>query len=903
MAIDAAALFERAVVLHRAGQLAEAAALYRDIVAAEPQRKGAWFNLATALQAMDSPAAAMAAYRGALAADAGFAPALHRLGMLLVQAGDKTGARECFARLAADDPADREALINLGNLSEDAAAGLALLDRAVALDPSDAGAHFNRGVALMRLGRRGEAAGAYRRALDIDPSRAGARLGLAVALTETGERAQAAETLRGFDAPRIADAETAFKLGVAWTNLGRSGEASTAFARSLALDPDVAETHANLAQVLVALQRNEAALAAAERAVELNPAFAEGWNALGNARAASDDHDGAIEAYRRALGLDPAMAVAEANLGQAEIERGDLIAAEAAIAAALAKAPDNVHVRVARGVLEQAYRRLDRAIAAYEHALEVDPHSTAALTNLAIALQEAGQGERAEEVHRRLMATQPEVADPYFNLGVVRIGARRYVEAAELLAKALELRPDFGAAAMLLFHARGNDCDWRDYDRLEARLLELAEHPKASYGGVEISPFGLLDTKATTAVLRKSAEQAARRITDKVKGVMRLARFEHRRPGSRLTVGVVSPDFRHHSVATSFMGLLEAHDRARFRWLGFSTATRPQDEVTQSLKPLFEGFHELAATPPLDAARLIHGLGVDLLIDLAGHTRETGLPLFALRPARVQAHYLGYAGPVGDRRLIDWVVTDRTMAPEWMRPFYPEPLALLPNSFMATTRAAVAPGTIDRAQAGLPPRGPVLANFNAHFKFTPAIFGLWMEILRDLPEAVLWLTESSTHSRDNLLREAAARGVEPARLIVAPRLPHAEHLRRLPLADLALDTHEHSGGVTTVDALWMGVPVVTWPGNKANGRVGASLLGAIGMPELIVESAADYRALAVRLATDAGFVAAIKTKLRANRDRTPCFDMTRLARDLETGYAHMIDWVWSGKAPETFEIS
>ena len=368
-----------------------------------------------------------------------------------------------------------------------------------------------------------------------------------------------------------------------------------------------------------------------------------------------------------------------------------------------------------------------------------------------------------------------------------------------------------------------------------------------------------------------------------------------------LTIGYVSPDFRAHSVAVAFRGIIDHHDRERFRFKAYSLHPGKPDALTDYFRGTFDEFRDCAGLSHEEVASKINADGVDILIDLAGHTRGTRLEIFALRPAPIQAHYLGYSATIG-ARFIDYLITDHQQVPAEQRPYFTEQLVYLPDTFMAARQSEIATTNPCRADYGLPDDGVVFANFNKHYKLEPQMFGISMRLLKKIPGSVYWLREGTAKSVENLRREAAARGVDPERLIFASLEPHPQHLARLALADLALDNLFHGGGVTTVDALWVGLPVLTLAGETPQSRNGASLLAPIGLPELIVNTVNAFEAKALQLASDAALRADIRQRLLANRLTYPLFDIQRLTQHLERAYEMMWHNHASGKPPHLIDV-
>ena len=302
------------------------------------------------------------------------------------------------------------------------------------------------------------------------------------------------------------------------------------------------------------------------------------------------------------------------------------------------------------------------------------------------------------------------------------------------------------------------------------------------------------------------------------------------------------------------------------------------------------------------SARHIHGDRLDLLVDLSGFTRHSALEILETRPAPVQAHYLGYGATLG-ADCVQYLVTDAVHTPPELAAHCSEAVVYLPDSFMATSRPEIAAVVPDRASQGLPEDGFVFANFNAHYKFDPETFDLWLDLLHELPRSVLWLLRGGEGAMANLRATAAARGIDAERLIFAPRASHPEHLARQSLADLSLDCRHHAGGVSTLDALWSGLPVLSRAGDNQSARTGASILAAAGLAELAVASMADYRAMALRLAHDPSALADLKAQLQANLETAPLFDTARLARHLEAAYGEMVRRYRSGEGIGSFSAA
>lgn len=767
---------------------------------------------------------------------------------------------------------------------------------------NDASESMAAARAAEEAGRPVEAIGHWREALAAEPGHGGALLALARLLGAAGESEAARACLEERLAVAPDDAEAAFHLGTLLLGDGDFDEAIGRLEHAVALAPEVPEVHGNLGAALHQAGKDAQAVAVLERALALRPDFAAALNTLGNARAALGEPEAAIAAYRRAHDLAPNLTEAVVNLGQMQREVGRLDEAMAQFDAALVAVPEHPGALTGVAMVLQAKHDHPAAVGVFRRALAVAPGDPQALNGLAISLQSLRHHREALAIYRDIVAANPGLAVAHANLGHVLQGLGRQAEAAAAFRRALELKPDLRGIRLFLAYAMLHTCDWEDLETVMGAVLAEAEAGLAAGTGVAASPFALAATPASPALRLAVARRAAEACGDAVATEAATLGFMPPRPkDGRLHVGYVSADFRTHSLGLAFREVLRAHDRERFAWHGYSITAAGDDAVAEEFRDLFDGFTDMSALSPAEAARRISGDGVQVLIDLAGHTKDAWLELFHFRPAPVQAHYLGYAEALG-AECIPYLISDKVHVPPALARHMGAKMVYLPESFMATARPDAAPEPPSRAACGLPAEGPVFVSFNAFYKLHPAMFEAWMGLLRDVPGSVLWLRAGDEAAMANLRREAERKAIAPERLVFAERLAHADHIARHAHADVALDTLYHGGGVTSADALWAGVPVVSLAGEAASSRIGASLLTALGLPELIASSLDDYAAIARELVTDPDALAALKTKLRANIENEPLFHMDRLARHLESAYERMWARHAAGKRPVEINV-
>jgi protein O-GlcNAc transferase len=371
----------------------------------------------------------------------------------------------------------------------------------------------------------------------------------------------------------------------------------------------------------------------------------------------------------------------------------------------------------------------------------------------------------------------------------------------------------------------------------------------------------------------------------------------------RIRIAYLSSDLREHAVAHPTAGLFEHHDKSRFETTAISFEAEWDSPTGRRVKAAFDRFIDAPTQSDEEIAGLIRQLEVDIVVDLNGFTRNSRLGVFARRPAPIQVNYLGYAGTMG-ADFYDYIIADETVLPKEHTEFYSEKVVWLPGSFMANDdKRAIAERVPSRAELQLPENGFVFCSFNQSYKIEPTVFDVWMRLLTAVDGSVLWLKDNDPVATANLRREAERRGVASERLVFAPSLPDVDdHLSRQRQADLFVDTLHYNAHTTAADALWAGLPVVTCLGGAFAGRVASSLLRAVGLPELVTQSLADYEALALSLAREPERLAATKTKLAENRGRQPLFDTARFARNIEHAYTTMWQRAQRREPPEGFAV-
>ncbi|VFU09485.1 tetratricopeptide repeat protein [Methylocella tundrae] len=685
-------------------------------------------------------------------------------------------------------------------------------------------------------------------------------------------------------------------LGLIAHHRGNHEAAAELVSRAIASKPDYVEALSNLGAIYRALGRTDAAIAAIDRAIALQPDFAQAHSNLGNVLEDQGRLVDALTAYRRAGSLNPGFVQAYANAANILRKLGRQEEAIAVCEEIIAHRPDAPEPYFSLGNILKELRQPGRAIAAYQRAVALRPNFAEVYVNLGNALQSQSAFDDAIEAYSQAILLRPTMADAHANKGAALEALGRLPEAIASFRVAVEIDPQLVDIRIWLHHKRRAICDWDGIEAEEAELLKFMES-----GSSAPHPFSILSMATSPALQLRVARAAAAGFA------IQPPDFAPRRAEAsarKLRIGYLSNDFCRHATAILVAELFELHDRARFEITAYSHGPDDHSEIGARLRKAFDHFVDLRALSDDEAARRIHADGIDILIDMKGYTSgaRTGIP--ARRPAPVQASFIGFPGTMG-ADFIDYIIADPFVLPMDQQSAFVEKIVQLPHCYQPNdTRRLIADVTPTRAQCGLPERGFVFCSFNNSYKLTPAFFDIWMRLLRAAPGSVLWLLEANALVKENLRRQASQRGVDPDRLVFAPRIPSPEHLARHRLADLFLDTLPYNAHTTASDALWAGLPVLTCAGDTFAGRVAGSLLHAVGLPELITASLDDYEALAGKLSCgDPRLLQGLRHKLLGARLASPLFDSARYARHFEAALTQMWENHRDGGAPRAFAVT
>lgn len=573
---------------------------------------------------------------------------------------------------------------------------------------------------------------------------------------------------------------------------------------------------------------------------------------------------------------------------RAQLAQGHAAAAEALCRAILQAAPSRIDATALLGSALLSQRKSAAAVTVFQSGVKAHPDADDLWNGLGIALQNLAQVQEAAIAFHAAIRVAPAEPLYHFNLGNALRRSRQHGEASVAYAEASRLAPGNATYLSASLRERQQTCWWDGLEADAARLFALAE------SGTPVHPFRLLALGAAPSLLRRNAERWAQQTLPRDAALAEPPSGPVPRP---LVVGYLSGDYREHPTPSLVADLFAAHDREIVRVHAYSLGPDDGGGQRRRIAASADRFVDLAGTPDAAAARRIRDDGVHILVDLMGWTSDAHPRIVAYRPAPLQVNWLGYPGTSGSPAH-DYLIADPVVLTLGEEVHCSEQVVRLPGCYQPNSRRTLAPAPT-RRDAGLPATGVVYCCFNLPWKLERNRFALWMRVLREVPGSVLWLLDGGPEATGNLRTQAAAAGVDPDRLVLAPRLPAAEHLARYRVADLFLDTLPYNAHTTASDALWAGCPVLTRRGDGFAGRVAASLLSAAGLHDLIAETDEDYEAIARRLGERPEELEALRARL-AHPDTLPPFDATGFARHIEAAYAEM----WRrGARPTGFDLT
>jgi predicted O-linked N-acetylglucosamine transferase (SPINDLY family) len=860
-------LIRQALGHHQRGQLEQAGQIYEQALHLSPRHFAAlqFLGMLRAQQGRQGEATRL--MQAALALRPGDLGALINYGQVMMGSGRAQDALASFEKALVVKPDAFEALYNravaLAQLKRPAEA-IASFDKSLALRPDDVNCLYNRGLAQSALGQRREALDSYDRVIAIVPNFTAAWHNRGGVLRELDRPAEALQSYDKALALAPQDPLLLYSRGATLSDLGRFWEAVASFDKTLAIDPQFLQALNGKAGALLKLEQFQEALENFDQALRLKPDDAEMLNNRGAALWNMKRPVPALESYDKALAIDAGHLPTLLNRALLLQEIGDLTRALADYNTALRKAPDNARAWNGRGGILHALKRGPEALADFDKAIGLDPHLSDALANRG-ALRWILNGD--------------------------------YTGAVADLTAALDADPNQTYARGELLHLKMFGADWEDYEK-EKALIDR----NVRQGRAVVRPFVYQALSPSPADLQACSRLFAERHFPQLE-----EQPSFRPSHDKIRIGYVSGEFREQATAYLMAGLYERHDRSRFEVIAIDNSSGGGSAMRRRLEEAFDKILTINQMSDTEAAAAIRAAEIDILVNLNGYFGAPRMGIFARRAAPIQVNYLGFPGTLG-APYMDYIIADRIVIPEDEQRFYDEQVVYLPHSYQVNDdRRRIASQAPSRAALGLPEKSPgkgfVFCNFNQSYKLTPDIFACWMRILKEVEGSVLWLLSSRPPFEANLKRAAQQQGIAPERLCFASSLPLDQHLARLKQADLFLDNLPCNAHTTASDALWAGLPLLTCRGGAFSGRVAASLLKAVGLPELVTESLEEYEHLAIALAGEGQTLRDIRGKLARNRLSSPLFDTDLFRRHLEAAFTTMWERCHKGEPPRGFSVA
>lgn len=784
----------------------------------------------------------------------------------LHQSGDLVSAENCYKQVIAKNPLNAEAIHFIGVIAAQSGRtkeAIALITQAINLDPKNANAYKNRALAWREEGVLESAANDFLRASSLSPEDIDAKYHYGSILLEMLQYKDAVECLKtiiklGYQSPMIYN-----DAGNALCGLKNLPDALAMYKKAIELDPNYADAYYNLGSVYQSNKQFDDAISQYDEALRVNPRHFEALNNKALSLEACGQLDAALESYDRAIKICPGYAEAYVNRANLLVE----------------------------------LKKVDLAITSCNKGIFLQPMRSEFYVNRASALCEVNRYQEAVHDYDRAIALNPALTDAFVDKAGALLSMRQYQAASITYKKAFELDVNYPYLRGMKMYANLVICDWECH--LEDKY-DLVDKIKSTSRA--ITPFHALSIIDNLSLQQKISRKY---IEDKFpeKG----GDFHFKIPAvtnKRIKIAYFSGDFRSHPVASLLVGVIEGHDKNQFETIAFSFHRRTDEEVYLRLCTSFERFIHVENLSDEAIIKLARDMDVDIAVDLSGFTQHSRTGIFAQRVAPIQVNYLGYAGTMGCNYM-DYIVADQVTIPQECRQYFTEKVAYLPNSFMPSdSTRKISQRRFTREEAGLPDDCVVFCCFNSSYKISPQVFSLWMNILQSVENSVLWLSRNNSVAQENLKLEAKKHNVDAERLIFASVIESAdEHLARYRCADLFLDTFPYNAHATANDALWAGLPVLTCMSSTFAGRTAASLLDAVGLPELITTNAIEYQELAISLGNNISKLADIRARLEENLFTEPLFNTSMYVGHIEALYIAMFNRHAAGLPPAHLEVN
>jgi len=738
---------------------------------------------------------------------------------------------------------------------------------------SDAEVYYLLGLTYQKLKKLAEAEKSFKQALVINENMPQPYNGLGLICFERGEYQLASKYYKLTIKHNPYDFAAYNNLGNAYKKMNKNREAIKCYLRALKITSQKPEPYNNLGTVYFQEEEYKKSQKYLKKAIEVDPNYAMAYFHLGVLNRRINLLDEAIKYLLKYNTFNPNHAESYRILGGCYLDQDNLAMAKKYFDQAYSMNPNSAFTNNDLGNFYRKEFNLKLAIEYYQKAIKLDPKFAGALSNLGVLLEDINLLKKAIKI-------DPKCSEAYYHLGLIYEKVGNSLKAKEAYQKTLEVNPDFFDVLPALVSNLMQQCDWKDLDRYGKRLDMVKKSEPAL-----LNVARKMDEKQNLGVARAWSQSFSNLAASS--GI----KFKFSKPreykqslpprGKKIKIGYLSCDFYNHATAHLMLGFFQRHNRSKLEIFTYSYGIDDKSDYRKKIMADSDHFIDISNLSNIEAAQKINEDKIDILVDLKGHTRNSRFEIAALKPAPIQVSWLGFPGSTG-APFIDYIITDKIVTPSMK--YYTEKPIYLPCYQVNDIDQPISDKKFKRKDFGLPEKDMVFASFNATYKITKEVFTSWMKILKAVPGSALWVYAPDRDVQNNLRKAASIADLRPARLIFAGNLPKDEHLARIKLADIALDTFTYNGHTTTSDCLWAGVPVVTLIGNHFASRVSASLLTAVGLPELITHSVKEYESLAISLALNPQKLDAIRCTLYANRLTKPLFNTKLFVKSLEDAY-------------------
>ena len=631
-----------------------------------------------------------------------------------------------------------------------------------------------------------------------------------------------------------------------------------------------------------------------DRIIEIDSENSKANELLAYIHRNSGQFDVSFKLLNVACGQDDCSPEALYYLGSIQLERGLFRQAIEAFTKSIFKGGEFFEALHDLATAQAHMRDITSALNNYNKCLKLNNSSHELFFNIARIYDDLKLYEESIVHYDKALSLKPDFAVGWLNKGGALRDLKRYDEALAHFDKALSLKSDIDWAYGDLIHTKMKICSWIGLaDSLKIISKKIMANEKIS------QPFSLLSLNDNILLHKKSSEVYVRNKYPKNPALGSITKYGKK---EKIRVGYLSADFGNHPISILTAELYELHDRNKFEIIAFSFGVDDKSPMRSRLKQAFNQFIDVSDMSDSAIAELSRNLQIDIAVDLSGHTKDVRTGIFSYRAAPIQTSYIGYLGTMG-AEYYDYLLADKTLIPEELQKFYSEKIAYLPSYQVNDRKRIISERQFTREELGLPKNCFVFCCFNNNYKILPETFNGWMRILNAVEGSVLFLYAENEWSKANLIDEASLRGVDSARLVFGEHIPTEDYLARYRACDLFLDTFPYNAGTTASDSLWVGLPVLTLAGQSFASRMAASLLNAIGLPELITGTQEEYEALAIELAKNPHKLADIKYKLANNRLTTPLFDTPLFTKNLETAYIKIYERYQNDLQPDHISIA